>query len=106
MDPDAQFFTEHSDRQAHIRVPGKQPHRDGQRAVRYLDECELQFRSLGPHDVKRRRIIAYRLPADHPTHPNHIMQIPFLLFSDETVEDRADVLLPIVQSIMVQEARK
>jgi hypothetical protein len=103
--PDAQFFAQHRDRQTHIRLPGKQPHRDQQRAVRYLDEAELQFRQLGPHDISRRRIIAVKLPADHPTHPNHIMQIPFLLFADETVEDRDDVLLPIVAELMIQAAR-
>ena len=105
-DQDAQFFTDHPDRRARIRPPAKVAHRDSQRAVRYLDECELQFRSLGPHDGRRRRIIAYRLPADHPTHPNHILKIPFLLFADETVEDDDRTLLPIVQQIMVQEAMK
>jgi hypothetical protein len=104
MDQDAQFFSQHPDRRARIRLPGRELHRDQQRAVRYLSESELQFRSLGPHDEKRRRIIAYRTPTDHPSHPNHIMKIPFLLFADETVEDRDDVLLTIVDQIM-REAR-
>ncbi len=106
IDEDAKFFMRHPDRQARIRLPRREPHRDQQRAVRYLDEMELQYRSLGPHDARRRRVIAYRLPADHPTHANHIMKIPFLAFADETIEDRDDVLLPLVQSIMVQEAMK
>lgn len=89
-----------------IRSPAKTPHRDGQRAVRFLSENELEFRSLGPHDVKRRRVIAYRLPADHPVAPNHIIKIPFLAFADEEIADRDDVLLPIVQGLMVQEAMK
>lgn len=102
-DPDAQFFQQHPDRQARIRLPGAPTAvRDAQRAVRFLSEAELQFRSLGPHDKSRRRIIAYRTPADHPTHPNHIMCIPFLAFADEEIADRDDVLLPIVDSIMRQ----
>lgn len=103
---DAQFFAQYPDRKARIRFPGREPFRDVQRAVRYLSECELEFRHLGAHDPKRRRIIAYRLPADHPTHANHILKIPFLAFADETIEDRDDVLLPIVHEIMMQEAMK
>jgi hypothetical protein len=101
MDQDAQFFSQHPDRRARIRVPSKEPHRDQQRAVRYLDESELQFRSLGPHDVRRRRIIAWRTKPDHPSHPNTIIKIPFLAFADETIEDRDDVLLPIIHQIML-----
>ena len=101
MDQDAQFFTNYPDRRARIRLPSRQQFRDKQRAVRYLDECEIEFRHLGGHDPKRRRIIAYRLPTDHPTHPNHIMKTPFLQFADETIEDRDDVLLPIVHQIML-----
>jgi hypothetical protein len=103
IDSDAQFFAQHLDRRARIRLPGgPAPMRDQQRAVRYLAESELQFRSLGPHDKSRRRIIAYRTPADHPTHPNHILQIPFLAFADETIEDTDAVLLPILDGIMRQ----
>ena len=105
MDVDAQFFQQHRDRRARIRLPGREPYKDQQRFVRYLDEAELQFRSLGPHDPRRRRIIAYRTPADHPTHPNHILKIPFLLFADETVEDTDAVLLPILNEIMKDAAR-
>jgi hypothetical protein len=105
VDIDAQFFQKHRDRRARIRLPGVELGKDRQRAVRYLSESELQFRSLGPHDPKRRRIIVYRTPADHPTHPDHLMKIPFLLNSDETVEDRDDVLLPIVDQIMKDAAK-
>ena len=37
MTPDEQFFAQHPDRQAHIRLPEKQQHIDKQRAVRWLD---------------------------------------------------------------------
>jgi hypothetical protein len=103
---DTQFFQQFPDRQARIRLPGRQLHRDQQRAVRYLDEQELAFRQLGPHDVKRRRIIVVRVPADHPEYPNHLMQIPFLLFADETIADDDQTLLPIVNEIMLEAAAK
>lgn len=102
LDPDAQFFAQHPGRQTRIRLPVKIAHRDQQRAVRYLDECEIEFRHLGGHDPKRRRIIAYRLPANHPSHPNHIMKIPFLTFADESIRDDDETLLPIVHQIMLQ----
>lgn len=89
-----------------MRLPAKVAHRDQQRAVRYLDEEELPFRSLGPHDPKRRRIIAFKLPPDHPTNPNHILKVPFIAFADETVEDRDDVLLPLLQRIMIDAAQQ
>ena len=101
MDQDAQFFTDHPDRKSRIREPVKAvPYKDAQRAVRYLSESEMEFRSLGPHDKSRRRILVWRAPADHATHANHLLKIPFLLFADETVEDRDDVLLPIIHKIM------
>ena len=104
MDIDTEFFKSHPDRQARIRLPGVAPFKDRQRSVRYLSESELEFRSLGQHDVSRRRIIVYRTPGTHPTHPNHLLKIPFLLFADETIEDRDDILKPIVHELM-QRAR-
>jgi hypothetical protein len=104
-DIDAQFFTQHPDRQARIRLPGgPAPYRDKQRSVHLLSESELQFRSLGPHDKSRRRILVWRVPADRGEHANSLMKIPFLAFADETIEDRDDVLLPILHEIMKQAA--
>jgi len=105
-DIDIQFFNDHPDRKVRIRLPQKQTLIDKQRAVRYLDEQELAFKQLGPHDIGRRRIIVYKVPADHPEYANHLMQIPFLLFADETVEDRDDVLLPIVHQLMMEAAQR
>lgn len=103
---DEQFFQQYKDRQTRIRLPdGPRPVRDKQRAVRYLSECELEFRSLGPHNKSRRRIIAFRTSSNHAMHPNAILKIPFLAFSDETIEDRDDVLLPILAEITVEAAR-
>lgn len=110
---DEQFFAMHPDRQTRIRKPSLQQHIDRQRSVRWLDEQELAFRSLGPHDKSRRRIIAYRVPQDNPMYEQvrqmaggvPILQIPFLAFADETIEDRDDVLLPLVYRIMMDAAR-
>lgn len=108
MTPDEQFFAQHPDRQAHIRKPTFQPVRDSQRAVRYLDEEELAFRSLGPHSKERRRILLYRVPKDNPMfdpHKQQILKIPFLTFADETIEDRDDILLPMIHRIMMDAAK-
>lgn len=107
---DVRFFFQHPDRHAHIRAP-KQAQEiviDQQRAASYVGELEREFRSLGPHRRDRRRIILWRMPADNPFYDPRrpaILKIPFLLFSDETVEDRDDILLPILHGIM-ESARK
>ena len=87
---DAQFFADHPDRQARIR-----------RA--YDDECNGEFWSLGPHDRNRRRIVLWRVPADNPYFDPlkpQLLKIPFIAYADETIEDRDDVLLPIIHDIM------
>jgi hypothetical protein len=102
-DPDAQFFQQHPDRKAHIREPRNEPSIDKQRAIRYKQECEGEFWSLGPHDKSRRRILLWRVPEDNPAYDpdkRPLLKIPFLMFSDETVEDRDDVLLPIIHELM------
>lgn len=102
---DEEFFRTFPDRCARIRKPDLVLDKDQQRAVRYLDECELEFRSLGPHDKDRRRVIVWRVPAGNPHYdPRQIkvLKIPFLLFADETVEDRDDIILPILDGIMQQ----
>lgn len=102
---DEEFFATHRDRQSRIRKPDLVLGKDNQRAVRYLDECELEFRSLGPHNKERRRIIVWRVPEDNPHYDplrQKLLKIPFLLFADETVEDRDDVILPILHKIMLQ----
>lgn len=108
MTLDEQFFAQHPDRRAHIRLPELQQHIDKQRAVRWLDECELQFRSLGPHDKSRRRIIAWRVPPGNPFYDParpQILVIPMLAFADEAIVDEDSVLLPIVHEIMLGAAR-
>ena len=82
---------------------------DKQRGTHYVDECQGEFWSLGDHNKDRRRILLWKVPKDNvfydPRKPQ-ILKIPFLLNSDETVEDRDDILLPILQEIMMDAARK
>ena len=106
-DPDAQWFADHLDRQAHIRQPVKVLEMNKQRAVAYMDESEREFRTLGPHDKGRRRILLWRVPADNPyqkVKPNQILKIPMLAFSDESIEDDDATLLPILDTIMREAA--
>ena len=109
MDEDAQFFTQHPDRYAHIREPRMVLTKTPQRAVHYRPEMEGEFWSLGEHNKDRRRILLWRVPEHHPAYdPKEvkILRIPFLLFSDESVEDTDAVLLPIVHQIMTDAAKK
>lgn len=106
-DPDALFFVAHPDRKAHIRAPRREIYIDKQRATRFMDECEAEFRSLGEHDKDRRRIIVTR--TDHrgvPIKDGQVLKIPFLLYSDESVEDTDEVLLPIIFDIMANAAEQ
>ncbi len=105
-DVDAQFFLLHPDRRAHIRAPRKELVIDKQRGSHVVDECEQEFLFLGDHNRDRRRILLTR--SDHRGKllpENRIMKIPFLLFSDETVEDTDEVLLPIIFELMQEQAR-
>ncbi len=94
---DDQFFATFPTRQARIRQPERYLDKDRQRAVRYLDECEIEFRHLGSHDKSR------RVPQDNPwydpTKPP-ILKIPFLAFADETIENEDHILLPILHEMM------
>jgi hypothetical protein len=108
-DEDAQWFASNPDRFAHIRTPRKILGSNRQRAFGYVDECILEFLSLGDHKAHRRRIILWRVPSDnlyYDPDKKPIIKIPLLLFSDETVEDTDEVLLPLIHSIMVDEAKK
>ena len=91
---DKMFFENHPERQAHIRLP-------------FQGESAGEFFSLGDHQRTRRRILIWRIPKDSPYyHPikQPILKIPFLTFDDEIVEDSDDVLLPIIATIMAEQA--
>lgn len=89
---DQQFFVEWPKRQARMRLP-------------YRDEMWEEFASLGYHPRERRRIIVWRVPEDNPYYDpakRPLLKIPFVAFADKTIEDRDDVLLPILQQIMAE----
>lgn len=103
---DIRFFFQHPDRKTHIRAPRMADEIviDEQRAASYAGELEREFRTLGPHKRDRRRVVLWRVPPDNPFYDPAkpaILKIPFLLFADETVEDRDDILLPILHQIML-----
>lgn len=109
VDADAQFFTDHPDRRARIRLPRKIRAINPQRAVRVADECAGEFWSLGPHDASRRRILVWRVPSDSPHYDakrRPLLVIPFLAFADETIQDNDATLLPIIHEIMQDAAKK
>lgn len=101
---DEEWFAANPNRQAHIRTPRKEPAIDKQRAVRYLDEQELPFRSLGPHKPAQRRIVVYRVPPDNPmfdSEKQQLLTIPILKFELEAeIADTDEVLLPMIAEIM------
>jgi hypothetical protein len=85
---DAAFFVQHRDRKAHIRKP-------------YIGEHEIEFQWLGWHDKERRHILLCRVDYEgKPLPDNKVLKVPFLAFADETIEDRDDILLPIINEIM------
>jgi hypothetical protein len=86
---DVGFFFDHPDRQAHIRSP-------------FGDEMKGEFWQIGPHDKNRRRVLLWRVPQDNPYYrqDRSFLKVPMLAFSDETIEDRDDILLPILHEIM------
>lgn len=105
--PDEIWFMSNPGRQAHIREPRKEPAKDKQRAVRYLDEQELAFRSLPAHDPKLRRMILWRVPPDNPAFDPanpQILKIPFVLLPGEVIEDTDERLVALIHELMVQEA--
>ena len=100
---DEDWFQVFPDRNYHIRKPVKEIIIDKQRAAHFGDECEAEFRSLGPHDKDRRRLILYRVPPDNPFYNPQkppILKVPFLMFADESIEDDDATLAPILHGIM------
>lgn len=68
-----------------------------------------EFWSLGPHERNRRHIIMWRPMPGHPSYKKEkcpLLKIPFLAFADETIEDRDEVLLPIIAEIMKDERER
>jgi hypothetical protein len=85
---DLQFFSDHPDRKARIRI---------------VEDRENigEFWSLGAHDASRRRMLLWRVPDSHPLKRAYpFLKIPFLAFADESIEDTDKVLLPLIDQIM------
>lgn len=109
MDEDAQFFAQYPDRYAHIRQPKQVLVKLPSRQVKYVPEMSGEFWSLGEHNEDRRRILLWRVPETHPSYDSKemkILRIPFLLFSDESIEDSDANLLPLIHQIMTDAAKK
>lgn len=88
---DREYFADHPTRMSHIRKC-------------YNGENEAEFQTLGYHERNRRRILLTRVDFERKFLPdNKVLKVPFLAFQDETIEDRDDVLLPIIEGIMRQE---
>ena len=108
IDPDQQFFVDHPDRQARIRLPIPKRVLNKARAMVLEDECAGEFFHIGPHEKNRRRILIWRVPADNPYYDpkkQPLLKIPFLAFADETIADDDDTLLPIIHTIMEEASR-
>lgn len=92
---DKMFFERHPERQAHIRLP-------------FQGEADGEFFSLGEHNRTQRRMLIWRIPRDSPFYhaeQQPILKIPFLAFLEETIDDLDDVLLPIIATIMQEQAQ-
>ena len=91
---DEVFFAEHVSRRARIRKPFHE------------QEYDAEFRSLGDHDFKRRRVLVVRTrPPNLATGaPMPLMPIPFLTYADEEIADEDAVLMPIIDELMREAA--
>lgn len=100
---DKDFFNANPTRQARVRRPSRVPYKTKQRAVRYGDEFEPQFQSMGSHDRKCRAIIVYRLPHDNPNYDPEkpqLIPIPILEAFVGELQDTDEFLLPLIHELM------
>jgi hypothetical protein len=87
---DSDFFRRYPARLYHIRHV-------------YNGECNSEFLTLGMHEERRRRVILTKVDAFQQSLPDDkLLKIPFLAFSDETIEDTDEILFPIVRDIMLE----
>jgi hypothetical protein len=91
---DVQWFQDHPDRNARIRVPA-------------FAEFMAEWQQLGMHHMSRRRVLVWRVPKKNPKRhlvPDGLMRIPFLPFADESIEDDDKTILTILDDLMKNEA--
>lgn len=85
---DRAFFAEHPDRKLRIRTP-------------ILTEYEREFQTMGLHQKSRERVIVTRVTPDiSRSYGFDFMRIPLLQAADETIEDRDDILAPVLKELM------
>lgn len=87
---DAIWFKQRTLRNARIRPPAS-------------GEFGQAWLMLGDHQVSRRRVLVWRVPANNPGRQliqDGLMRIPMLQRADETIEDSDDVLLPMLDHMM------
>ena len=92
---DKQFFVRNPARMAHIRLP-------------YGGECSGEFWSMGDHQRTRRRILIWRIPKDSPYYDAEkqpILKIPMLTLEGEEIADTDEVLVPLIDTIMREQAQ-
>ena len=93
---DVIWFRSLPKRQARIRAP-------------VPGEFTEAWRLLGEHHSSRRHVLVWRVPQGNPGRaliPDGLMRIPFLAFADEAIENTDEVVLPILQSLMADAAKK
>lgn len=89
---DERYFKDHPDRKSHIRKA-------------HDNECLTEFESLGDHEKYRRKIVLIRVDFYGRFLPDRqVLKIPVIAYADETIEDRDDILIPMVEEIMRAEA--
>lgn len=90
MNDDAIWFRLRTKRHYRIRLPA-------------AGEFAASYQQLGDHQAERRWVIVWRVPNGNPGRamvPDGLMRIPFLLRSDESVEDSDATGERIMQEIM------
>lgn len=92
IEDDRAWFERNPDRQTHIREARR-------------GECEKEFRTLGPHQVSRRRMLIWKVPKGMPF-PGRLLPVPFLAFADETIDDTDEHGLKLLEDIMQGAAQR
>ncbi len=90
MNTDVRWFRQRTRRNYRIRQPTEM-------------EFDASFKQLGDHQVDRRRVIVWRVPSGNAGRrmvADGLMRIPFLLRSDESVDDSDEACERIMREIM------
>lgn len=88
MSDDVRWFVTHGERLTRIRTP-------------WPGEMAQAFEVLGMHDRARRRILTWKAPNN-----GVLFRVPFVAHADETIENEDEVLIPILDQMMAEAAKK